>query len=156
MCYHKNLVGLTVTMTQKCFVKNKCHSLVYCKDTGYITLKSLNSEEIECLRLRSGLEFQEGSGICLYLYHFYLKAYSNRYKVCCKPLKNHSCSKSTRVKTTLKEISLRFTKQYGELNLIPGQKLCCNCKKTIEDLSDIPERGDKYDNDDDIITVTMK
>ena len=58
MCYHKNSVGLTVTMTEKCFVKNNCHSLVYCKDTGYVTLKSLNSEEIECLRLRSGLEFQ--------------------------------------------------------------------------------------------------
>ena len=28
-----------------------------------------------------------------------------------------------RVKTTLKEISLKFAKQYGGLNLIPGQKL---------------------------------
>ena len=123
MCYHKNSVGLTVAMTEKCFVKNSCHSLVYCKDTGYVTLKSLNNEEIECLRLRSGLEFQEGSEICLYHYHFYLKAYSNRYKVCCNPLKNHNRSKSTRVKTTLKEILLKFAKQYGGLNLIPGQKL---------------------------------
>ena len=81
MCYHKNSVGLTVTMTEKCFVKNNCHSLVYCKDTGYVTLKSLNNEEIECLRLRSGLEFQERSEICLYQYHFYLKACSNCYKV---------------------------------------------------------------------------
>ena len=119
MCYHKNSVGLTVTMTEKCFVKNNCHSLVYCKGTGYV----------ECLRLRSGLEFQEGSEICLYHYHFYLKAYSNCYKVCCNPLKNHNCSKSTRVKTTLKEISLKFAKQYGGLNLIPGQKLYYRCKK---------------------------
>ena len=149
MCYHKNSVGLTVTMTEKCFVKNNCHSLVYCKDTGYVTLKSLNNEEIECLRLRSGLEFQEGSEICLYHYHFHLKTYSNRYKVCCNPLKNHNRSKSTRVKTTLKEISLKFAKQYGGLNFIPGQKLCYRCKQTIEDLCEIPERDDKYDNDDD-------
>ena len=50
----------------------------------------------------------------------------------------------------MKEISLKFAKQCGELNLIPGQKLCYRCKKTIDDLSDIPERDDKYDTDDDI------
>ena len=118
--------------------------MVYCKDNGYVTLKSLNSEEIECLRLRSGLEFQEGSEICLYHYH----AYSNCYKVCCNLLKNLNRSKSTRLKTTLKEISLKFAKEYGGLNLIPGQKLCYMCKKTIEDLCEIPERDDMYDNDD--------
>ena len=149
MYYHKNSIGLIVTITEKCFVKNNCHSLVYCKDTGYVTLKSLNNKEIECLRLRSGLEFQEEPEICLYQYHFYLKAYSNRYKACCNPLKNHNCTKSTRVKRTLEEISLKFAKQYGGLNLIPGQKLCYRCKKTIEDLREIPERGDKYDHDDD-------
>ena len=101
---------------------------MYCKDTGYVTLKSLNNEEIECLRLRSGLQFQERSEICLYHYHFYLKAYRNRYKVCWTPLKNRNRSKSTTVKTTLKEISLEFAEQCGELNLIPGQKLCCRCK----------------------------
>ena len=79
MCYHKNSIGLTVTMTEKCFVKNNCHSLVCCKDTGYVTLKSLNNEKIEWLRLRSGLEFQEGSEICLYHYHFYVKADSNHH-----------------------------------------------------------------------------
>ena len=104
-----------------------------------VTLKSLNNEEIECLRLRSGLKFQEGSEICLYHYYFYLKAYSDHYKVCCNPLKNHNHSKSTRIKTTLKEISLKFAKQYGGLNLIPGQKLYYRCKKTIEDLCEIPE-----------------
>ena len=64
-----------------------------------------------------------------YHYNFYLKAYSNHYKVCCNPLQNHNHSKSTGVKTTLKEISLKFEKQYGGLNLIPGQKLCYRCKK---------------------------
>ena len=116
-------------MTEKCFVKNNCYSLVYCKDTGYVTLKSLNNEEIECLRLRSGLEFQEGSKICLYHYHFYLKAYSNRYKVCCNLLKNHNPSKRTRIKTTLQKISLKFAKQYEGLNLIPRHKFCYRCKK---------------------------
>ena len=80
---------------------------------------------------------------------WYLKASSNCYKVCCNPLKNHNHSKSTRVKTTLKEISLKFAKQYGGLNLIRGQKLCYRFKQTIEDLCEIPERDDKYDNDDD-------
>ena len=148
MSYHKNSVGLTVTMTLKCFVKNNCHSLVYCKDTSYVTLKSLNNEEIECLRLRSRLEFQEVSEICVHHYHFYLKAYSNCYKVCCNPLKNHNCIKSTRLKITLKEILLKFAKQYGELNFIPGQKLCYRCKKAIEDLRDISEKDDKCDNND--------
>ena len=32
-------------MTEKCFVRNSSHSLVYCKDTGYVTLKSLNNEK---------------------------------------------------------------------------------------------------------------
>ena len=132
MCYHKNSIGLIVTITEKCFVKNNCHSLVYCKDTGYVTLMSLNNEEIECLRLRSGLKFEKGSEICLYHYHFYLKAYSYRYKVCFNLLKNHNRTKSTKVKTTLKEISLKFAKQYGGLNLMPGQKLCYRCKKPLK------------------------
>ena len=34
MCYHGNSVGLTVTLTEKYFVKNNFHSLVDCKDTG--------------------------------------------------------------------------------------------------------------------------
>ena len=68
--------------------------LVYCKDTGYVTLKSLNNEEIECLRLRCGFESQEGYEIYLYHFHFYLKGDSNCYKVCCNPLKNHNHSKS--------------------------------------------------------------
>ena len=34
MCYHNNSVSLTIPMTEKCFVKNNCHSLVCCKDTG--------------------------------------------------------------------------------------------------------------------------
>ena len=122
--------------------------MVFCEDTGYVTLKSLNNEETECLKLRSGVEFQERSEICLYHYHFCLKAYSNCYKVCRNPLKSHNHSKSIKVKTTLKEITLKFTKQYGGLNLIPGQKWCYRCKKTIEDLSDIPERDDMYDDDD--------
>ena len=58
-------------------------------------------------------------------------------------------SKSTRIKTTLKEISLKFAKQYGGLNLTPAQKLYYRCKKTTEDLCEVPERDDKYDNDDD-------
>ena len=149
MCYDKNSVGVTVTMAEKCFVKNNYHSLVYCKDTGYVTLKSLSNEDIECLRLRSGLELQERSELCLYHYHFYLKAYTNCYKVCCTHLKNHNCSKSTRVKTTLKEIPLKFAKQYEGLNLVSGQKLCYRCQKTIEDLREITERDDKYNNDDD-------
>ena len=62
---------------------------------------------------------------------------------------NHNCSKSTRVKTTLKEISLKFAKQNGGLNLIPGQKLYYKCKKTIDDLREVPERDENYDNDDD-------
>ena len=83
------------------------------KTNCYVTFMSLNSEEIECLRLRSGLQFQEGSEICLYHHHFYLKAYSNHYKVCCNPLKNHNHSTYTTVKTTLKETSREFAKQYG-------------------------------------------
>ena len=35
-------------MTEKCFVRNNSHSLVYCKDTGYVTLKSLNNEK-DCM-----------------------------------------------------------------------------------------------------------
>ena len=122
--------------------------MVYYKDTASATLKSLNNEETECLRSRSGLEFQKGSEICLYHYHFYLKAFSNHFNVCCNLLKNHNHSKSTRLKATLKEISFEFGKQDGELNLIPAQKLCYRYKKTIEDPSDIPERDDKYNNDD--------
>ena len=36
----------------------------------------------------------------------------------------------------------------GGLNLIPGKKLCYRCKKTIENLCEIPEEDDKYDDDD--------
>ena len=61
---------------------------------------------------------------------------------------NHNCSKSTRVKTTLKEISLKFAKQNGGLNLTPGQKLYYRCKKTIDDLREIPERDENYDDGD--------
>ena len=46
-------------------------------------------------------------------------------------------------------MSHKLAKQYGGLNLIPGQKLCYRCKKNIEDLCQIPERDNKYDNDDD-------
>ena len=46
--------------------------MVYYKDTGYVTLKNLKNEEIECLRLRSGLEFQEGSEIYMKHYHICL------------------------------------------------------------------------------------
>ena len=137
MCYHKNSVGLIVTMTEKGLLRIT-FTVCFIVKILAVTLKSLNNEEIEWLRLRSGLEFQ-GSEICLYHYHFDLKAYSNHYKVCCNPLTNHNRSKSTRVKTTLKEISLKFAKQYGGLNLIPGQKLYYRCKKTIEDLCEIPE-----------------
>ena len=143
-------------MTEKCFVKNNCHSLVNCKDTGYATLKNLNNEEIECLRLRSGLEFQKGSEICLYHYHFYLQTYSNCYQICWNPLKNNNHSKSTSVKTTLKEISREYAKQYRRLSLTTGQKLCYRCKKTLKTLVTSQKEMISMIMMTMIMTVTMK
>ena len=128
MYCHTNSVGLTVTMSEKCFVKINYYSLVYCKDTGYVTLKILNNEEIECLRLRSGFESQELSEICLYHYHFYIKACSNRYKVCYNPLKNHNYSKSTRIKQLWKKLHSNSQKNvenytsYQDRNCVTGVK----------------------------------
>ena len=49
---YKNSVGLSVTVTERCFVKNNRHSLVYFKDTGFVTLNSLNNDEIEYLKIK--------------------------------------------------------------------------------------------------------
>ena len=80
MCYHNNSAGLTETMTEKSLVKNSCHDLVYCKDTGYVKLKSLNNEEAECLKLRSGLWARGSSFYPIFLRRFGYLLFTTSYE----------------------------------------------------------------------------
>ena len=82
-------------------------------------------KELLCWRLRADFD----GNLCQSHRKIYLTLFSINQKYCANPLGQHKGKLPTK---GLREVSLRKCFQYKHLSLIPGSKLCTNCRKGIQ------------------------
>ena len=120
-------------------LETTCHKKLYqYQKQTIISLDELNHEEKELLRIRITSECEKDTEtslttICTFHKNKFLDNYSYIYKTCSdifhvhkKPVRNQS----------LRQITYNWylqAKRYDDnLDVIPGRKLCCNCRKRME------------------------
>ena len=124
-----------------CALQASCHKKTYPSQKQALhLLKSLNDDEQEIVKLRVEAECNTGmevslTTICTFHKPNFLDNYSGSYKTCSnifqvhkKPIRNLS----------LRVISFNWYKQVksskSTLKIVPGRKLCCNCRKKAENM----------------------
>ena len=111
-----------------------CHKITYTKKLGTINVNDLSTEDWELLIWRTGISQVAMTAVCQHHYEGYITKYEKYHHfVCCDPLHQHS-SKS--VKNQLRTVNIDLARDIHSLlniSVIPGQKLCCNCCKTINE-----------------------
>jgi hypothetical protein len=125
--------------TQNCSVgissQTKCHQKIFTDKTRVVNImNTFRRNEIEILKLRSGKMIDSSSTICEHHRWTFFEKYPlhKSSRLCCDPQKSHR--KPVRVR--LHEIPSDFAKtlfEHCEIQLIPGQKLCSNCRQSLKD-----------------------
>ena len=93
-----------------------------------IDIDDLSLMEVELIKLRSAIaNFSEVTGICQHHKNQYVRDYSNSFRKCADPLNIHQKI----VKSNLHILTLEEYKQITIYEVLPGQKICRNCVKTI-------------------------
>ena len=120
---------------QLCFVGTEkgesCHKTSLTKSIGPKEILDLDDSETELLLLRAGCKFTNVS-ICHHHFYFYLVQYDSFQRTCCDTFQN----RKKPVKSSLRSISMSLREEYAAipLELVPGQKICRNCRKAISKL----------------------
>ena len=108
-----------------------CQSLFNVKEVGLISVDQLDTIDVKLIAYRTGLEEDKIQTICYHHKQTLLTDYEWLEKRCCNPFKNHK----KHIKSGLKPISLKMAdKAKAKLALIPGKKLCPNCRIQIHKL----------------------
>jgi len=132
---------------QPCYIGSEkgesCHKTSLTKSIGFKEILDLDDSERELLLLRSGCKFIKGS-ICHHHFYFYLVRYESFQRVCCNPFQNHKRP----AKSSLRSISMSLRNQCATipLELVPGQKICRNCRKAISKLLMSGESDDSLED----------
>lgn len=110
--------------------KSDCHTNVYTDSRTLFNINEISNEEKELLLWRTeGLITEANSNICAHHYSLLIKYYGMNFKSC-DPSKKHKIN----VKSSLHSISLlmaKDAKNKSSVSLVPGHKICSNCRKTI-------------------------
>ena len=93
-------------------------------------------DELWCLRVRSGCN--NAVSICEGQYLRFGKLYTKNQRRCCDPLRLHTGKVHAK---DLRVITCQKAKEYQNLGLIPGQKLCRSCRISV-DSSRAPDTAD--------------
>ena len=120
-------------------LETTCHKKLYqYQKQTIISLDELNHEEQELLRIRITAECEKDTEtslttICTFHKNKFLDNYSHIYKTCSdifhvhkKPIRNQSLCQITY------NWYLQAKRYDDNLDVIPGRKLCCNCRKRME------------------------
>ena len=102
-----------------------------------IDIDDLSLMEVELIKLRSAIaNFSEVTGICQH--HKYVRDYSSNFRKHIDPLNIHQ----NIVKSNLHVVTLEEYKQITQYEVLPGQKICRNCVKTIFKTEDADQNDD--------------
>ena len=101
------------------------------KRGGLISVDHLDAMDVKLIAYRTGLDEDKIQITCYHHKQTLLTKYEWFEKSCCNPFKNHK----KQIKGSLKAISLELAdKAKAKLVLIPGKKLCPNCRIRISKL----------------------
>lgn len=109
---------------------SSCHSQHFTNKKENLLVLNLSDEKQEIIGWRLAQNLPPSSNICLHHFLFYTEYYESFQKKCCDPNKVHTKI----IKASLRPISLQFAKEVKNkrgITLIPGQKICDNCRKKI-------------------------
>jgi len=107
------------------------HGLFHDKQVGVISVDQLDAMDVKLIAYRTGLDEDKIQTICYHHKLTLLTQYEWLEKRCCNPFKTHK----KQITGGLKPISVEMAdKAKAKLVLIPGKKLCPNCRTQIRKL----------------------
>lgn len=123
---------------------DQCHQVVYSKKCK---LRPVDLEEKTLLELRSQVHLDSIQTICKHHEETLLVRYSSLIKKCADPFKQHLVAKTKSLRIITLDFYSRAKSLHGKV--IPGQKLCLNCRisATQSDQQSEPDRGAAQDDD---------
>ena len=102
--------------------------------------------EVELIKLGSTIiNFSEVTRICQHHEDQYVRDYSNNFRKCTDLLNIHQ----NIVKSSLRVVTLEEYKQITQYEVLPGQKICRNCVKTIFQSEDADQNEEVMIGDSD-------
>ena len=117
----------------------KCDLLVYSRKVGRQQIDSL-SQDRDLLTFQTKCTFDALSGICIHHEKKYIGRYQAPQRYCVNPFNTHGTQISKDLRNVDEELALF-------LNIIPGQKLCKQCKTAKENMK--AAKNDCENNKDD-------
>ena len=104
-----------------------------------IDIDDLSLMEVELIKLCSAISnFSEVTGICQHHKNWYVRDYWNNLRKCAYALNIHQ----NIVKSNLHVVTLEEYKQITQYEVLPGQKICRNCVKTMFKSEDADQNDD--------------
>lgn len=107
---------------------SQCHSKDFTDKEENLLVSNLPDQVQEILSWRIARTLTPTSNVCLHHFLYYTEYYENKQKKCCDPNKVHKKV----IKAGLRLITLKFAKEVKSkkgIVLIPGKKICDNCRK---------------------------
>ena len=107
-------------------LQEKCELFVYRRNVGRQRIGSSSKEDRDLLILRRKYIFDALSDICIHYEKKYVGRYQATQRYCVNPSNTHGIQISKDLRNVDEEFTLF-------LNILPGQKLCKQCKETAKD-----------------------
>ena len=123
------------------FDLQKFDLLMYSRKVGRQQIGSLSQEDRDLLTLRVKCTFDALSDICIHHEKKYTGRYQATQRYCVNPFNTHGIQISKDLRNVDEELALF-------LNILPGQKLCKQCKETAKENMK-PAKNDCENNKDD-------
>ena len=123
----------------------ECDKKDFVRVVGRKNYDDLNLEDQQILLWRSGLLDRKDNiqTICLHHEQYFGKVYERKEKKCCGVLKDHRIKAKAHTLITLNMAELLHSKNFA---VVPGQKLCRQCKTKFEELSAEPTSDENMES----------
>lgn len=109
----------------------ECHKFTFVRSVSLTEFRTLTEEDQVKVMYRARLFKQRDNIISICGHHkaFYIDCYESLQAFCCDPLEVHS----KKINKRLQSVSLEYAEkpQLQHLNLIPGKKVCGNCRTRL-------------------------
>lgn len=123
--YHDKLLAAPCAIGMT--INSECHAETFTVSKDVFPLSELSDDDLYALQARLGLKIDTLKDICNHHMCTYLRYYSRNHMCCCDPLDRHS----KKVKSQLREITVKLAQETTVVQLIPGKKLCATCQTRL-------------------------
>lgn len=111
-------------------LNSECHSKSYTVERSFYPFTEFSADDKFAILRRTGLAESSVINLCSHHKCMFVQYYHSNQRTCCDPFLRHRHTKK-KVKGQLRPISIEMALRTSVVSLVPGRKLCCNCRASL-------------------------